>query len=144
MSLLGRGDRVSANLKLLFVRNPKMVCSPFVAPLRAAVPRLLVEHRTEDIKVLLSREPVDAIILDQDHLQDRIVAELKRIAPRTPVILLRRRSEHAAIKPHGIAAVCCVDPTDEKLLNAMPIFFGIILGKRGIEFFQPYARARSA
>ena len=117
---------MSAILTLLFVRNPGEVCSPFLAPLRAAAPRLLVEHRTEDIKVLLSREPVDAIILDQDHLQDSIVAKLKRIAPRTPVILLRRRNQGAAIKPPSIAAVCGADPGDKKLLNAMPIFFGFI------------------
>ena len=125
---------MSAILTLLFVRNPAEGCSPFLAPLRAAALRLLVEHRTEDIKGLLTREPVDAIILDQDHVQDGVVAELRRVAPRTPVILLRRRNEGAAIKPPGVAAVCCADPADEKLLNAMPIFFSFILGKQALNF----------
>lgn len=125
---------MSAILTLLFVRNPGEDCSPFLAPLRAATPRLLVEHRAEDIKVLLSREPVDAIIFDQDHLQASVLADLKRIAPRTPVILLRRQNQRAAIKPPGIAAVCCADPGDEKLLNAMPMFLGFILGKQVLNF----------
>jgi len=132
--LPGKGDRLTAILNLLFVGNPREVGSPFLLPLRAAASRLLVERRREDIKVLLSREPVDAIVLDQDHLQDDVVAELKRIAPRTPVILLRRRSHHAAIKPPGIAAVCCADPEDEKLLYAVPIFLGFILGKQVLNF----------
>jgi hypothetical protein len=123
---------VTAILTLLFVGKPGEVGSPFLPPLRAAASRLLVERRREDIKVLLSREPVDAIILDQDHLQDDVVTELKRIAPRTPVILLRRRSQRAATKPPGIAAVCCADPADERLLNAMPVFFSFILGKRAL------------
>jgi hypothetical protein len=125
---------MTAILTLMFVRNPGEVPSPFLAPLGAAALRLLVEHRTEDIKALLSREPVDAILLDQDHLQDSVVTELKRIAPRTPVILLRRRSQRAAIKPPGVAAVCCADPEDEKVLNALPIFFGFILGKQVLHF----------
>jgi len=56
-----KGGRVSAILTLVFVCNPAEVCSPFLAPLRAAAPRLLVEHRTADMKVLLSRELVDVI-----------------------------------------------------------------------------------
>src|SRR5271166_1989038 len=123
-----------ANLTLLFVGKPGEVGSPFLPPLRVAASRLLVERRREDIKVLLSREPVDAIIIDQDHLQDGVVTELKRIAPLTPVILLRGHGERAAIKPPGIAAVCCADPEDEELLKAIPIFFGFILGKQVLNF----------
>ena len=130
---------MSANLTLLFVRNPDEVSSPFLAPLRAAAVRLLVEHRTEDIRVLLRRESVDAIVLDQDHLEDGVVAELKLVAPRTPLILLRRRNQEKAAKPPGIAAVCCADPGDEKLLSAMPIFVGFILGKQTLNFHNQYA-----
>jgi hypothetical protein len=125
---------VTAILTLLFVGKPGEVGAPFLPPLRAAVSRLLVERRREDMKVLLSREPVDAIILDEKRLQDSVVTELKRIAPRTPVIVLRRRSRRAAIKPARIAAVCCIDPRDKKLLNAMLIFLGFILGKRTLNF----------
>ena len=121
---------MSTNLTLLFVCNPGEVCSPFLAPLRAAVPVLMVAYRTEDIKVLISAEPVDAILLDQGHLQDSVVAELKHIAPRTPVILLRRQNQRGAVKPPGIAAVCCAAPGDEKLLNAIPVFLGFVLGKQ--------------
>ena len=127
----------------MFVRNPGEVTSPFLAPLGAAALRLLVEHRTEAIKVILSREPVDAILLDQDYLQDNVVAELKHIAPRTPLILLRRRSQRPAIKPPGIAAVCCADPEDEKALNALPLFVGFILGKQPLDF-RDQTLARSA
>ena len=125
---------MTAILTLLFVGKPGEVGSPFLPPLRAAASRLLVERRREDIKVLLSREPVDAIMLDQDHLRDDIVTVLKGIAPRTPLVLLRRRSRRAAIKPPGVAAVCCADPGDETLLNAMRIFLGFILGKQALNF----------
>jgi hypothetical protein len=125
---------MTAILTLLFVGKPGEVGSPFLPPLRAAVSRLLVERRREDIKALLSREPVDAIMLDQDHLRDDVVTVLKDIAPWTPVILLCRRSQGAAIKPPGVAVVCCADPGDEKLLNAMAIFLGFILGKRVLNF----------
>jgi hypothetical protein len=133
---------VTAPLTLLFVRNPGEIYSPFPAALRAAAPRLLVEHRTEEIKVLLSREPVAAILLDQDHLQDCVLAELKRIAPRTPLILLRRPNQQVATKPPGIAAVCCVDPRDEKLLHAVPIFLGFSLGKLVLNFRNHYLGVR--
>jgi hypothetical protein len=122
------------NLTLLFIGNPGEVGSPFLPPLRVAVSRLLVERRKDNIKVLLSGEPVDAVIVDQDRLQYGAVTELNRIAPRTPVILLRRRSERGAIKPPGIAAVCCADPRDEELLKAIPIFFAFILGKQVLHF----------
>jgi hypothetical protein len=123
-----------ASLALLFVGNPGDIGSPFLPPLRVAVSRLLVERRKENIKALLSGELVDAIIVDQDHVQGDAVTELKRIAPRTPVILLRCRSERGAIKPPGITAVCCADPGDEELLKAIPIFFGFILGKQVLNF----------
>ena len=67
------------------------------------------------------------------------MAELKLIAPSTPVILLRHSNQEKAVKPPGIAAVCCADPGDEKLLNAMPIFVGFILGKKTLNFRNQYA-----
>ena len=132
--LPGKGDRVTAILTLLFVGKPAEVGSPFLPRQRAAVSRLLVERRKADMKVLLSRELVDAIILDEKRLQDDVVTGLKSIAPRTPVIVLRRRSRRAVIKPPGIAAVCCIDPRDKKLLNAMLIFLGFLLGRRTLNF----------
>ncbi len=120
---------MSTTLTLLFVRNPGELCSAFLPPLLAAAPQLLVKHRMEDIKILLSSEPVDAIILDQDYLRDNIVGHLKHIAPKMPVILLRRPSQRATTKPPGIAAICSVDPGDEKVFKAIPIFLAFILGK---------------
>src|ERR1017187_6554673 len=125
---------MTAILTLMFVRNPGEVPSPFLAPVGAAALRLLVEHRTEDIKALLSRAPVDAILLDQDHLQDSVVTEIKRIPPRTPLILMRCRSKLWAMNLPGVSFVCCADPEDEKVLNALPIFFAFILGKLVLPF----------
>jgi len=123
---------MSAMLTLLFVCQDGHVVSPFLAPLRAAGFSLLVGHRAEDSVRLLSNGAVDAILIQQDHLpeSDGVVAELKRVSPRTPVVLLRGRKHCKTGKPHGIAAVCCADPGDEYLLNALPTFFRFILGKQ--------------
>jgi|SRR5208282_5545536 len=125
---------MSSRLTLLFVCDAAEDCSPFRAPLRADNDRLLVGHRTEDTKMLLSGEPVDAIIIHQDHLQDgcSVVGELKRAAPRTPVMLLRTDKQCKGIKPPGIVAVCCADLRDEKLVKAMWMFFRLILGKQAL------------
>ena len=125
---------MSTTLKLLFVRNPGELCSAFLRPLLAAAPQLLVKHRMEDIKVLLSSEPVDAIILDPDYLRDNIVDDIKHFAPKMPVILLRRPCQRATPKPPGIAAICSVDPGDEKVFKAIPIFLAFILGKQVPDF----------
>jgi hypothetical protein len=121
---------VTTTLTLLFVRNPGEICSPFLPPLLTAAPHLLVKHCMEDIKILLSRKPVEAIILDQDYLRDNIVGDLKHIAPQTPVILLRRPNQRSMTKPPGIAAMFSADPGDEKVFNAIPIFLAFILGKQ--------------
>ncbi len=127
---------MNTSLTLLFVCNAGQESTPFVAPLPGASDRLLVGHRTEDTKMLLSAQPVDAIIIHQDRLQKGsiVVAELKRTAPRTPMMLLRsRRRCNQGVKPPGIVAVCCADLRDEKLIHAMWMFFRLILGKPGAD-----------
>ncbi len=119
-------------LTLLFVCDTGEFCSPFLAPLRAAPVRLLVGCHLEDAKTLLASDPLDAIVFDPDHLQDShsVLAELKRAAPRTPVILLRGKNHHSGIKPPGVAAVCRADPADEAVLSTIPAFLAFILGKQ--------------
>jgi len=137
---------MSVILTLLFVCDKANGGSPFLVPLRAAELRLLVGHHTEDAKTMLAGESVDAIVFDPDHLQDSrgVVAALKHVAPRTPVILLRRKNRHGVIKPPGVAAVCSADPTDEKVLSTIPAFLGLILGKQRVSvgdkfrFDSPY------
>ena len=123
---------MNAVLTLLFVCDKGNSGSPFLGPLRAAELRLIVGHHAEDVRTLLAGQSVDAIVLDPDHLRDShgVVAELKAVAPRTPVILLRRRNGHAGIKPPGVVAVCSADPADESVLSTIPAFLGLILGKR--------------
>jgi len=123
---------MSAMLTLLFVCEDGHVVSPFLAPLRSAGFHLLVGRRAEDSIELLSSGGVDAVLIHQDQMQngDDVVAQLKRVSPRTPVVLLRNRNHCQSSKPHGIAAVCCADPRDEHLLQALPTFFRFILGKQ--------------
>jgi len=132
-------------LTLLFVCDKREDCSPFLAPLRTASVRLLVGHRMEETKTLLSREAVDAIIIDENYLQDppSLLAELQRSVLRTPVILLRGQSRSDGTKPQGITAICRADPGDDKLLSAIPVFFGFILGKH-VPLFRGHNSAHSA
>jgi hypothetical protein len=137
---------MSVILTLLFVCDKANGGSPFLVPLREAELRLLVGHHTEDAKTMLAGEPIDAIVVDPDHLQDShgVMAELKHVAPRTPVIVLRRKNRDRVIKPPGVAAVCTADPADKKVLSTIPAFLGLILGKQKVSvggtlrFDSPY------
>ncbi|HEX8811053.1 MAG TPA: hypothetical protein VF742_03585, partial [Terracidiphilus sp.] len=61
-----------------------------------------------------------------------VIAEFKRAAPRTPLMLLRRCNQPQAIKPAGVVAVCCADLRDEKLVKSLWAFFRLILGKQAL------------
>ena len=106
---------MSVILTLLFVCDKANGGSPFLVPLREAELRLLVGHHTEDAKTMLAGEPIDAIVFDPDHLQDShgVMAELKHVAPRTPVIVLRRKNRDRVIKPPGVA--CATRPSNPAL-----------------------------
>jgi hypothetical protein len=119
-------------LTLLFVRHDSEDCSRSLAPVPSASDRLLVGRCSKATELLFSGGPVDAIVIHQDHLQHgcNVVAELKRVAPRTPVILLRDQSQQKEMKPPGISAVCCVDQGDEELVKSLWRFFRLILGKQ--------------
>ena len=125
---------MSAVLTLLLVCHDSEDCSRLLAPAPTDSDRLLVGRCSQDPKLLLPGEPVDAIVIHQDHLQHgcSVIAEFRRVAPRTPVMLLRSRNEPKAIKPPGIVAVCCADLQDEKLVRSMWTFFRLILGKQAV------------
>jgi hypothetical protein len=119
-------------LTLLFVCPDPEDCSHSLAPAPSASDRLLVGRYSEATELLFSGGPVDAIIIHQDHLQHgcNVVAELKRVAPQTPLILLRDRNQRKEMKPPEIAAVCCVDLGDEELVKSLWGFFRLMLGKQ--------------
>ena len=119
-------------LTLLFVGHDLQDCAHSLAPARGASDRLLVRHCSQSAELLLPVRPVDAVIIHQDHLQRgcNVVDELKHAAPRTPVILLRDRSQPKEMKPPGIATVCSLDLGDEELVKALWRFFRLILGKQ--------------
>ncbi len=120
---------MSTTLTLLFVRNLGELDSPFLAALQGASDCLLLENGIENIKFVLSCQPVDAIILAPDRVQDHAVSGLSKVAPRTPLIMLRHPSQRLVTKPAGIAAVCYADPEDDEVVNAMLVFFAVMLGK---------------
>lgn len=134
---------MSAILTLLFVCHEGEDCSQF-APAPTANDRLLVAHCGEDPKLILPGEPVDAVVIHEDHLQNgcSVIAELKRVAPRTPVMLLRSLNPRKSAKPPGVVAVCRADLRDEKLVKSMWAFFRLILGKHALSSgssAHPYA-----
>jgi hypothetical protein len=133
---------MSAMLTLLFVCHEGEDCSHLLGPAPSANDRLLVGSCNQYAKLFSPGEPVDAIVIHQDHLQHGcgVIAEFKRVAPRTPMMLLRGRNQPKTIKPPGIVAVCCADLRDEKLVKSLWTFFRIILGKQvltGIETHPP-------
>jgi hypothetical protein len=115
---------MSARLTLLLLCDQTELHSPFISALLAAGFQLLIEHRLEGAKLLLSRLPADAIMVCHESLQDGGVvgAELKRIAPRTPIILFPRGS-HNLGPQLGIDSVCHADPQDEVVARAVAVFF---------------------
>lgn len=123
---------MSAMMTLLFVCHEGEDSSHFLAPAPTASDRLLVGSCSQYPRMLLQGEPIDAIVIHQDHLQHGcgVMADFKRGAPRTPIMLLRGISQPKGIKPPGIVAVCCADLQDEKLVRSMWTFFRLILGKQ--------------
>jgi len=131
--LASKGSCMSALLTLLFVCHDGEDCSHLLTPPPTASDRLLVRHCSEDAELLLSGGPVDAIILHQDHFQlcSSLVAKLRSLAPRTPVLLLRTgRNQGNKIKPPGIVAVCSADLRDKNLVRSLWAFFRLVLGKQ--------------
>lgn len=123
---------MSAMLTLLFVCHDGEDCSQVLTPVPTASDRLLVKHCSQAEELLLSGGPIDAILLHQDHFQlcSSLVAKLKNVAPRTPVMLLRTgRKRDNTIKPPGIVAVCSADLLDKNLVTSMWAFFRLVLGK---------------
>jgi hypothetical protein len=115
---------MSAGLTLLLLCDQSELHSPFISALRAAGFRLLIEHHPEDAKMLLSRISADAIMIRHDAVQDRslIGAELKLLAPRTPIILFLSGTQRRGTQL-GIDSVCLADPHDETVARAVAVFF---------------------
>ncbi len=115
---------MSAGLTLLLLCDQSEVHSPFTAALLAAGFRLLIEHHPEDAKLLLSRISADAIMIRHDAVRDGSLlgAELKLLAPRTPIILFLSGSQHRGTHL-GIDSVCHADPQDETVARAVAVFF---------------------
>ncbi|MGB8885395.1 MAG: hypothetical protein WCC87_01665 [Candidatus Korobacteraceae bacterium] len=115
---------MSARLTLLFLCDESELDSPFISALLAAGFRLLIEHHPEDAKTVLSRMPADAIMIRHNAIQDGslVGAELKLLAPRTPIILFLSGSQGQGLQL-GIDSVCHADPQDETVARAVAVFF---------------------
>lgn len=115
---------MSARLTLLLLCDQTELHSPFISALLATGFQLLIEHHPEDAKRLLSRVSADAIMIRHDSIRDGslIGAELKLVAPRTPIILFPRGTK--CVGPRlGIDSVCHADPEDETVARAVAVFF---------------------
>jgi hypothetical protein len=130
--LAWKGWYVSTMLTMLFVYHDPEDCPRSLISAPRASDRLLVERCSEVAEQVLHREVVDAVVLHQDHLQHgcNVVAEVKRVAPRMPLMLLRDQTQQNEPKPPGIAAVCRVDLGDEELVKSLWGFLRLILGKQ--------------
>jgi hypothetical protein len=115
---------MSARLTLLLLCDQTELNSQFISALLAIGFQLLIEHHLEDVKRVLSRVPVDAIMIRHDAVRDGslVGAELKVVAPRTPIILFPSDTQYRGPRL-GIDSVCHADPQDETLARAVAVFF---------------------
>ena len=122
---------MSARLTLLLLCDEPELHSPFISALLAAGFRLLIEHYPEDAKTLLSRVPADAVMIRHHAVRcgSRVGAELKLVAPGTPIILFPSGAQCPGPQP-GIDSVCHDDPKDEIVARAVAVFFHSALTKQ--------------
>jgi len=87
-----------------------------------------VAQHVEQAKKLLTTVATDAIMILHSSLPQgrRLGAELKSIAPRTPVILFDNETD-SPVPPEGIDSLCRADLQDESVTRAVAIFFRQIL-----------------
>jgi hypothetical protein len=119
---------MSAGLTLLFLCNHTELHSPLIPELLATGFQLLIEHNPDDAKHVASRLPVDAIMIRHSDVQDGTLlgADLKLLAPRTPVILFPLDAKCKSPQL-GIDSLCHADPQDESVARAVAVFFHLSL-----------------
>src|SRR5450755_1157477 len=115
---------MSARLTLLLLCDQSEVHFPFISALLAAGFQVLIEHCPEDAKRILSRVSLDVVMIRHHAVQNGspVGADLKLVAPRTPIILFPGSPQCRAPQP-GIDSVCHTDPQDETLAPAVAVFF---------------------
>jgi hypothetical protein len=115
---------MSARLTLLLLCDQTELNSQFISALLATGFHLLIEHHPEDAKRLLSRAPLDAIMIRHDAVRNGslVGAELKVVAPRTPIILFPGDTNCRGPQL-GIDSICHADVRDETLARAIAVFF---------------------
>lgn len=122
---------MSAALRIVFVCNDGEDCCPFLAAVRGAGFCVVLAHASEGVEIPVSSEPIAAITVHQENLQDYcwIAAELKRATPRVPIILFRDQWHRPGVKPSGVDAVLYADPQDDGLCRSAATFLRLILDK---------------
>jgi|HubBroStandDraft_6_1064221.scaffolds.fasta_scaffold118011_3 hypothetical protein len=115
---------MSARLTLLLLCDQTELHSAFTNALLAAGFQLLIQHQPGDAKTVLSHLSVDAIMIRHNAIADgsAVAAELKFVAPRTPIIFFPAESNYQGPR-RGIDSVCRADPHDEIIARAVAVFF---------------------
>jgi len=122
---------MSARLTLLLLCDQVDTYAYLISALLAAGFQLLVGRTPEDAKELLAHVPADLVMIRHDGVHDGslVGAELKLIAPKTPILLLTSDS-HPLGPQLGIDSICHVDPSDEALARGVANFFRMVLTKQ--------------
>ncbi|MGC2111233.1 MAG: hypothetical protein WA655_17090 [Candidatus Korobacteraceae bacterium] len=122
---------MSARLTLLLLCDQVDTYAVFISALLAAGFQLLVGRTPEDAKELLAQVSADIVMILHDGVCDGslVGAELKLIAPQTPIILIT--DGWLAPGPQlGIDSICHADPRDETLARGVATFFRMTLTKQ--------------
>lgn len=122
---------MSARLTLLLLCDQVDTYANFISALLGAGFQLLIGRTPEDAKELLSRLSADMVMIRHDGVYDGslVGAELKLIAPQTPIILITDGTQ--ALGPQvGIDSICHCDPKDDTLARGVATFFRMTLTKQ--------------
>ncbi len=115
---------MSARLTLLLLCDQSDLYSLLMSAMISADFQVVVAHSTEQAKRILLSQAVDAVMIWHNGIPDGslVGAELKQVAPRTPVILFGKEEEKNG-PTLGIDSVCRGDFQDEFVARAVANFF---------------------
>lgn len=122
---------MSARLTLLLLCDQVDTYANFISALLGAGFQLLVGRTSEDAKELLAHVSADIVMILHEGVCDGslVGAELKLIAPQTPIILITD-GRHALGPQLGIDSICHADLRDETLARGVATFFRMTLTKQ--------------
>lgn len=114
---------MSSRLTLLFVCNERELYPVLTSALESADFHLVVARDKDQANGILKQVVVDAVLIQQSANRSgrSICAALKRLSPRTPILLFAGEDQRPEAYP-GIYSILHADAHDEILTRAVALF----------------------